>query len=966
MATKKVEKMASIDAQLRLLAPSKVSDDDKLVEYDALLLDRFLDILQDLHGLDIRETVQDCYELSAEYEGENDPHKLEELGNMLTGLDAGDSIVVAKSFSHMLNLANLAEEVQIAYRRRIKLLKKGDFVDENSAITESDLEETFKRLVNQMNKTPQEVFDALKNQTVDLVLTAHPTQSVRRSLLQKHGRIRNCLTQLYAKDITPDDRQELDEALQREIQAAFRTDEIRRTPPTPQDEMRAGMSYFHETIWKGIPKFLRRVDTALKNIGINERVPYSAPVIQFSSWMGGDRDGNPRVTPEVTRDVCLLARMMAANLYFSQIEDLMFELSMWRCSDELRAHVDELLRSSKSDAKHYIEFWKQVPPNEPYRVILGDVRDKLYNTREHARQLLANGTSEIPEETTFTNVEQFLEPLELCYRSLCACGDQPIADGSLLDFLRQVSTFGLSLVRLDIRQESDRHTDVMDAITNHLELGSYREWSEERRQQWLLSELSGRRPLYGPDLPKTEEITDVLETFRVIAELPSDSFGAYIISMATAASDVLAVELLQRECHVKQPLRVVPLFEKLADLEAAPSALACLFSIDWYRNRIDGKQEVMIGYSDSGKDAGRLSAAWALYKAQEELIKVAKEFGVKLTMFHGRGGTVGRGGGPTHLAILSQPPDTIHGSLRVTIQGEVIEQSFGEEHLCFRTLQRFTAATLEHGMHSPVSPKPEWRALMDEMAVIATKEYRSVVFQEPRFVEYFRCATPELEYGRMNIGSRPSKRKPSGGIESLRAIPWIFAWTQTRFHLPVWLGFGKAFKHVIEKDPKNLQMLRDMYNQWPFFRVTLDLVEMVFAKGDPGIAALYDKLLVSEELWLFGERLKSKYEETKSLLLQVAGHKDLLEGDPYLKQRLRIRDSYITTLNVLQAYTLKRIRDPDYHVNLKPHLCKDYTESSKPAAELVKLNPKSEYAPGLEDTLILTMKGIAAGMQNTG
>eukprot|EP00256_Glycine_max_P022333 XP_003543306.1 phosphoenolpyruvate carboxylase 2 [Glycine max] len=972
MAARNIEKMASIDAQLRLLAPRKVSDDDKLVEYDALLLDRFLDILQDLHGEDIRQTVQDCYELSAEYEGEHKPDKLEELGNMLTGLDAGDSIVIAKSFSHMLNLANLAEEVQIAYRRRIKLLKKGDFADENSAITESDIEETFKKLVAQLKKTPQEIFDALKNQTVDLVLTAHPTQSVRRSLLQKHGRyicyiiFRICLTQLYAKDITPDDKQELDEALQREIQAAFRTDEIRRTPPTPQDEMRAGMSYFHETIWKGVPQFLRRVDTALKNIGINERVPYNAPVIQFSSWMGGDRDGNPRVTPEVTRDVCLLARMMAANVYFSQIEDLMFELSMWRCTDELRDRAHELHRSSKRDAKHYIEFWKQVPPNEPYRVILGDVRDKLYNTRERARQLLANGTSDIPEETTFTYVEQFLEPLEQCYRSLCACGDRPIADGSLLDFLRQVSTFGLSLVRLDIRQESDRHTDVMDAITKHLEIGSYREWPEEKRQEWLLSELRGKRPLFGHDLPKTEEINDVLETFHVISELPSDNFGAYIISMATAPSDVLAVELLQRECHVKQPLRVVPLFEKLADLEAAPAAVARLFSIDWYRDRINGKQEVMIGYSDSGKDAGRLSAAWALYKAQEELVKVAKEYGVKLTMFHGRGGTVGRGGGPTHLAILSQPPDTIHGSLRVTVQGEVIEQSFGEEHLCFRTLQRFTAATLEHGMHPPVSPKPEWRALMDEMAVIATKEYRSVVFKEPRFVEYFRCATPELEYGRMNIGSRPSKRKPSGGIESLRAIPWIFAWTQTRFHLPVWLGFGSAFKHVVEKDPKNLQMLQDMYNQWPFFRVTLDLVEMVFAKGDPGIASLFDKLLVSEELRPFGENLRSKFEETKRFLLQVAGHKDILEGDPYLKQRLRLRDSYITTLNVLQAYTLKRIRDPDYHVKLRPHLSKDYMESSKPAAELVKLNPKSEYAPGLEDTLILTMKGIAAGMQNTG
>lgn len=331
-----------------------------------------------------------------------------------------------------------------------------------------------------------------------------------------------------------------------------------------------------------------------------------------------------------------------------------------------------------------------------------------------------------------------MEPLELCYRSLCACGDRAIADGSLLDFLRQVSTFGLSLVRLDIRQESDRHTDVMDAITKHLEIGSYQEWSEEKRQEWLLSELVGKRPLFGPDLPKTDEIRDVLDTFHVIAELPSDNFGAYIISMATAPSDVLAVELLQRECKIKNPLRVVPLFEKLDDLEAAPAALARLFSIDWYRNRIDGKQEVMIGYSDSGKDAGRFSAAWQLYKAQEELINVAQKFSVKLTMFHGRGGTVGRGGGPTHLAILSQPPETIHGSLRVTVQGEVIEQSFGEEHLCFRTLQRFTAATLEHGMRPPSSPKPEWRALMDQMAVIATEEYRSIVFKEPRFVEYFR------------------------------------------------------------------------------------------------------------------------------------------------------------------------------------------------------------------------------------
>uniref|UniRef100_A0ACD5WUA1 Uncharacterized protein n=1 Tax=Avena sativa TaxID=4498 RepID=A0ACD5WUA1_AVESA len=735
--TAPMERHHSIDAQLRLLAPGKVSEDDKLVEYDALLVDRFLDILQDLHGPHLREFVQECYELSAEYEGDRDAARLDELGGRLTGLAPADAIVVASSFSHMLNLANLAEEVQIANRRRNKL-KRGDFADEASATTESDIEETLKRLVSDLGKSRQEVFDALKNQTVDLVFTAHPTQSIRRSLLQKHGRIRNCLRQLYAKDITADDKQELDEALQREIQAAFRTDEIRRTQPTPQDEMRAGMSYFHETIWKGVPKFLRRVDTALKNIGIDERLPYNAPLIQFSSWMGGDRDGNPRVTPEVTRDVCLLARMMAANLHFSQIEELMFELSMWRCNDELRVRAEELHRSSRKAEKHYIEFWKQVPPTEPYRVILGYVRDKLYYTRERARHLLTSGSSDIPADSTFINVEQFLEPLELCYRSLCDSGDKTVADGSLLDFLRQVSTFGLSLVKLDIRQESERHTDALDAITAYLGIGSYRSWPEEKRQEWLLSELRGKRPLFGDDLPMNEEVADVIGTFRVLAELPPDCFGAYVISMATAPSDVLAVELLQRECHVEHPLRVVPLFEKLADLVAAPAAVARLFSIDWYMDRIGGKQEVMIGYSDSGKDAGRLSAAWQLYKAQEELVEVAKQYGVKLTMFHGRGGTVGRGGGPTHLAILSQPPETVHGSLRVTVQGEVIEHSFGEEHLCFRTLQRFTAATLEHGMHPPVSPKPEWRALMNEMAVVATEEYRAMVFKEPRFVEYFR------------------------------------------------------------------------------------------------------------------------------------------------------------------------------------------------------------------------------------
>jgi phosphoenolpyruvate carboxylase len=483
MAT--LQKMASIDAQMRLLVPKRVSPDDKLIEYDALLLDRFLDILEDLHGKELKDTIQNCYELSGMYcktDGCGDIEKLNQLSDLLNNLDAGDSIVVASSFSHMLNLGNLAEEVQMGYRRPGQHKKKGDIGDENSALTESDMEDTFQRLVKQLKKTPQEIYQALKDQTVDLVLTAHPTQSVRRSLLQKHSRIRSCLSQMHQKDVTPDEKQELDEALQREIQAAFRTDEIRRSQPTPQDEMRAGMSYFHETIWNGLPKFLRRVDTALKAIGVKERLPHNVPLIQFSSWMGGDRDGNPRVTPDVTRDVCLLARLMASNIYFAQIEELMFELSMWRCSDELKERVVKLDSPGRKESKHYIEFWKHIPPNEPFRVLLGDMRDRMYYTRERMRQLLATGKSDINVEDTFTNALQILEPLELCHRSLCETGDQPIADGSLLDFMRQVSCFGLGLVKLDIRQESDRHTDVMDAITSHLGIGSYRDWSEEQRQ----------------------------------------------------------------------------------------------------------------------------------------------------------------------------------------------------------------------------------------------------------------------------------------------------------------------------------------------------------------------------------------------------------------------------------------------------------------------------------------------------
>ncbi|KAG6481615.1 hypothetical protein ZIOFF_058219 [Zingiber officinale] len=352
------------------------------------------------------------------------------------------------------------------------------------------------------------------------------------------------------------------------------------------------------------------------------------------------------------------------------------------------------------ESKFESEFWKQIPPNELYHVILGDVRDKLYNTREHSSQLLAKGTSDISEELIFTDVEQLLKPLELCYR----LRDRPITDASLIDFLCQVSTFGLSLVRLDIRQESDRHTDVLDSITNHLRIGWSQDWSKEKRQEWLSHELRGKRLLFGPDLPQTKETADVLQTFHVLAELPSNSFGAYIISMATAPSHVFTVELLQQECHVKEPLRVVPLFENLQDHDAAPAAVACMFSIDWYMNMNNGKQEDTIGYSDSGKDVDQLTTAWQLYKAQEELMKVAKQYDVKLTMLRWD-------------CWERRWPDS---------SCYLVSAAGNDSRIISRDNPRGTA-TLEHGMHPPVSPKPQWRALMDEMDIVANWPQKSIV-----------------------------------------------------------------------------------------------------------------------------------------------------------------------------------------------------------------------------------------------
>jgi len=626
--------------------------------------------------------------------------------------------------------------------------------------------------------------------------------------------------------------------------------------------------------------------------------------------MGGDRDGNPNVSPEVTRRVCLFARWMATNLYYREVELLRGELSMRVCNDEMRQRVGD--------------------SHEPYRELLREVRAKLNATRSYLEAELRGHSHST--QYIFHSTEEFLELLLLCYHSLHECGAGVVADGRLLDLIRRLRCFGLTLTRLDIRQEADRHTEVIDAFTQHLGLGSYRDWDEEKRQAFLVEQLSKDEVLSRDGMTVNDNVRKVLDTFAMLCQINSESLGAYVISMAQRPSDVLAVELLQKQAGVSPALRVVPLFERLDALRGAGACMEQLFSTPWYREHCGNRQEVMIGYSDSAKDAGWLTAAWGLYQAQEELVSVCARHGVKLTLFHGRGGSVGRGGGPTHAAILSQPPGSVAGSLRVTEQGEVIQAHYGQPGIAMQTLSNYTLATLEATLAPPLTPKPEWRDLLDQLSHTALNTFRGIVQGNERFVDYFRAATPEEEIGRLQIGSRPARRRQGAGIQSLRAIPWVFAWTQTRMMLPAWLGVGDALREAI--DTGQAQQLRDMELNWPYFSATLDLVEMVLAKGDPDVARLYDTVLVPEELHPLGEELRQRFQRTVTTVLEITEHAKLMENHPVILGSIQVRNPYVDFLNLLQVQILQRLRGGEQGL--------------------------------LRDALFATINGIAAGMRNTG
>ncbi|RMV07655.1 phosphoenolpyruvate carboxylase, partial [Pseudomonas coronafaciens] len=689
----------------------------------------------------------------------------EQLSSSVDGLEDDELLPVARAFNQFLNLANIAEQYQLMHRRD----------DTQPLPFESRvLPELLDRL-----KTEGHAPDALARQLstlqIELVLTAHPTEVARRTLIQKYDAIAAQLAALDHRDLSSAERSQITSRLQRLIAEAWHTEEIRRIRPTPVDEAKWGFAVIEHSLWHAIPNYLRKADHALFS-ATGTHLPLDAAPIRFASWMGGDRDGNPNVTAAVTREVLLLARWMAADLYLRDVDNLAAELSMQQASTALRASVGDSA--------------------EPYRAELKRLRERLRATRNWANASLT-ASQPAPEAVLHDN-QDLLAPLLLCFQSLHECGMGVIADGPLLDCLRRAVTFGLFLVRLDVRQDSTRHCAAMTEITDYLGLGRYEDWDEQARIDFLLRELDNRRPLLPSYFKPAADTAEVLATCREVAAAPAASLGSYVISMAGSASDVLAVQLLLKESGLQRPMRVVPLFETLADLDNAGPVIETLLGLPGYRSRLHGPQEVMIGYSDSAKDAGTTAAAWAQYRAQERLVEICREQQVELLLFHGRGGTVGRGGGPAHAAILSQPPGSVAGRFRTTEQGEMIRFKFGLPDIAEQNLNLYLAAVLEATLLPPPPPQPAWRTMMDQMASDGVSAYRAVVRENPEFVEYFRQATPEQELGRLPLGSRPAKRR-EGGVESLRAIPWIFAWTQTRLMLPAWLGWEAALSKALAR-----------------------------------------------------------------------------------------------------------------------------------------------------------------------
>ena len=829
------------------------------------------------------------------------------ISKTLSQINPSNTYKLTRAFSHFMNFINLAESIDAS--------RTLDEFENNKAKANKNIfiEEIFEELFKDRKISSNKIYNTAKNLNIGIVLTAHPTEVKRRTLIQKYHNITELLEQRELMKSFPSKQKIIDRKLYDEITIIWNTDDLKRTKPSPFDEARWGLAIIEDSLWETIPKVYRRLNNIfVKNMG--KGLPKNFNPIEFGSWMGGDRDGNPNVTADVTKEVILLSRWEAAKLYEKSLTKLIRSYSMGKCSKEIKKKTGESF--------------------EPYRVYLRPLRDKMRITHRSIEQHLVYNKP-LNEKILLNSREEILKPLRVVRKSLEENQNENLASGELLDLMRRAKCFGINLARLDIRQESSRHSQLIAEYIKRKYQQNYYKWSEKKKIKFLANQIKKKRNLLTNFEFKNKENKEVWSTFKTISKQPDECLGAYVISMTSSISDIVTVSFLQKEAQIKNKLRVVPLFETLDDLINSKAIMNSLFQEKWYRKLINNKQEVMIGYSDSSKDAGKICASWHQYKAQEEIVKLAKKFKIDVTFFHGRGGSAGRGGGPIQATLRSQPPYSVNGKIRITDQGEVIQQKYGYEPLAKYNLCSYIGAVTEATLNPPPAPKKNWRDLIEKMSDISKSSYRKNINQNSDFIRYFKTVTPHVSLGKLLIGSRPSKRKNVDNIKSLRAIPWVFAWTQIRLMLPAWLGSAEALRYSSIKKFKST--LLDMEKNWPFFNSMLDILDMVISKVDPEISKVYEKYLADHKLIRIGKKLRYQFETIKKLNKKITP-KEIINARKQFRNIIVARNIYTEVLNVIQPIVISKL----------------------------KITKGKENKKNLNDALLTSIAGISAAMKNTG
>ena len=883
----------------------------KLLREDFRLLGTFLGkVIKDQEGKNFFNIVEKFRLISKNTKKDKNKKKVfSKISSEVKKLSPFNSFKLTRAFSHILNLLNLAESLDAS--RKLNEYENPYFKNKNQNLFIEDLIEG---LFKNKKISDKKIYKQATELDIGIVLTAHPTEVKRRTLIQKYANLIDILEKRHLYKKYPSKIIELDRQLYSEIAIIWKTDELKRTKPSPIDEARWGLAVIEDSLWDTIPKVYKRLNDIFRK-NLKKDLPRDFNPIQFGSWMGGDRDGNPNVTAEVTKKVILFSRWQAAKLYEKELTQLIQDLSMKECS----------LKIKRATGNSF----------EPYRVYLRPIRDKVRLTHQLIESHLNNNTA-LDEKKLIQNKKEITLPLREVRNSLKVNRGEHIANADLLDLMRRVRCFGINLARLDIRQEADRHGKLLNEIFRKKKNIKFSSLSEVEKIK-LLNKTIKQKKLFVDKLKiNNKENKEVWNTFKEISKTPDECLGAYVISMTSTASDILSVYFLQMQAKIKNLIRVVPLFETLDDLKNANGVMANLFKLPWYRKMINSKQEVMIGYSDSSKDAGKLSASWHQYKLQEELRNLAKKYNIDLVFFHGRGGSPGRGGGPIQATLKSQPSGTVNGKIRITDQGEVIQQKYGYKPLAEYNLCSYIGSVMDASLNPPPKSKTKWRELIEKMSEISTSSYRKYLNQSEDFIRYFKIVTPHKSLGKLAIGSRPTKRKNVDNIQSLRAIPWVFAWTQIRLMLPAWLGTTEALRYGSIKKFK--KTMTDMERNWPYFVSTMDILDMVISKVDPEISVIYENNLADASLKRIGKKLRFQFEALVKLHNKITP-KEVIKERKQFRKSLFIRNNYTEMLNILQANVMNKLTSKKY---------------------------KSSDKKFLEDALMTSIAGISAAMKNTG